>query len=97
MKDREQRKTKLQELIKQANLTQRELSDRTGLTEKAINDLVRGVSYPRLDRAANIARALGVSFKRLCEALGISTEDIPDDLENENVEPGENMPNVDER
>jgi transcriptional regulator with XRE-family HTH domain len=97
VKESEKRKTKLKELIQQANLTQRELSDRVGLTEKTINDLVRGVSFPRLDRAANIARILGVSFKELCDALGISVEGIPDDhSENQNAERGNDTFSADE-
>jgi transcriptional regulator with XRE-family HTH domain len=75
---REKRTTNLKALLERANLTQRQLSDQVNVTERNINDWVRGVSYPRLDRAADLARALGVTLKELCEALGISTEGIPD-------------------
>lgn len=81
MTDRQKRKTKLKELIEQANLTQRQVSDMTNVTERNINDWVRGVSLPRLDRAVALARVLNVSLKQLCEAIGISTEGIPNDVD----------------
>jgi transcriptional regulator with XRE-family HTH domain len=81
VKDREKRSTRLKELIERANLTQRQLSDQINVTERNINDWIRGVSVPRLDRAALLARALGVSFKQLCDALGIPIKDIPDDMQ----------------
>ena len=94
MKEREKRKTRLKELIQQADLTQRELSDLTGVTEKAINDMVRGISYPRFDRAAAIARALKVSLIELADALGIETEGIPDLTKKQSVENTNNVLNT---
>lgn len=85
MKPREKRNTKLKELIERADLTQRQLSDITHVSERSINEWVRGASFPRLDRAVLLARALGVSLKELCEALGISVEDVPSD-ENKNAD-----------
>lgn len=94
MKEREKRKTRLKELIQRAELTQRELSDLTGVTEKAINDMVRGISYPRFDRAAAIARALKVSLIELADALGIETEGIPDLSKEQNAEGSNDAPSA---
>jgi transcriptional regulator with XRE-family HTH domain len=70
-------KSKLKILIRQRNLTQRQLSDMMNVTERNINDWVRGASIPRLDRAVALARALNVPLTEICEALGISTEGVP--------------------
>jgi transcriptional regulator with XRE-family HTH domain len=81
----------LKALIERANLTQRQLSHMTNVTERNINDWIRGATLPRLDRAAALARALGVSMKELCEALGVPTEGIPDDCDgNNNFDEGGN-------
>ena len=66
----------MKQLIERANHTQRSLSDATGLTEKTINDLVRGVSIPRLDRALLIARELGCTLEELCIALGLEVKSL---------------------
>jgi transcriptional regulator with XRE-family HTH domain len=77
VKQREKRTTNLKPLLERAKLTQRGLSDRINVTERNVNDWVRGVSYPRLDRAVDMARALNVSLEELCESLGLSGEGIP--------------------
>ena len=85
MKRGENRKSKLEELIRNANLSRRELSDLINVTERNINDWVRGQSLPRIDRAVALARALGVSMKALCESLDIPVDGVPND-ENQNAE-----------
>lgn len=76
---RPERKTNLQSLLDERELTHRELSSLTGITERTIHDLVKGVSLPRLDRAVAIAKALGISLKQLCIELGLDVEGLPDD------------------
>lgn len=78
MKHNENRSTKLKELLEKAQVTQRQLSDEVGVSERNINDWIRGVSIPRLDRAVAMSKSLGVSLKDLCEALGISVDGVPD-------------------
>ncbi|NJL21314.1 MAG: helix-turn-helix transcriptional regulator [Leptolyngbyaceae cyanobacterium SM1_3_5] len=68
-------------MLSARNLTQRQLSDLANVSERTINEWIRGVSFPRLDRAATVARVLNVSFKELCESIGIDTTEIPNDGE----------------
>lgn len=75
-------------LMEGKNLTQRELSDLTGITERTIHDIVKGATLPRLDRAVQLAKAIGISLKALCYELGLDVEGIPDD-EQQNQQSGE--------
>lgn len=95
MKPSEKRTTKLKELIERAELTQRQLSDITNVSEKSVNEWARGASFPRLDRAVLLARALGVSLKELCEALGIPVEGVPGDKD-KNADSAGNTIGIDE-
>jgi transcriptional regulator with XRE-family HTH domain len=65
------RSSNLKALLAEKQITQRTLSDRTGLTERRINDVVRGVSLPRLDNALALAVALEISLEELCIQLGL--------------------------
>lgn len=73
------RKSNLQALLDARELTHRELSAKTGLTERTIGALTSGSSLPRLDNALSIAKALNISLKTLCRELGLEVDDIPDD------------------
>lgn len=49
------------------NLTQGQLSVKTGLSQSAISRLVTGDNLPTIERAAKLARALGVSLDWMCD------------------------------
>ncbi len=70
----------LKALIKEASLTQRSLSQKTGIAEVTINSWVAGKYMPKLDNAVVMAKALGVSLKTLSESLGIDVSGLPDDI-----------------
>lgn len=72
----------LKQLIDRANMTQRELSKRTGIAEVTINSWVAGKYIPRLDNALVLCRELSVSLKTLAQSLGLDTTGIPDDSPN---------------
>jgi transcriptional regulator with XRE-family HTH domain len=69
----------LKALISDARTSQREISSKTGLSERTINDWVAGKKVPRLDNAVILARELGVSLKTLAASIGLDTTNIPDD------------------
>jgi transcriptional regulator with XRE-family HTH domain len=71
MKESQKRKTTLKALRERANLTQRQLSDLANVTERNLYAWESGESYPRLDRALAVARALDISLEDLCESLGL--------------------------
>jgi transcriptional regulator with XRE-family HTH domain len=72
----------LKELIARANITQRELAKRTGLSERTINEWVARKYIPRLDNALILCRELGISLKTLSVSIGLDTAGIPDDSPN---------------
>ena len=72
----------LKQLIECANITQRELSKRTGIAEVTINSWVAKKKNPRLDNALVLCRELGISLKTLAHSLGLDTTGIPDDSPN---------------
>lgn len=71
----------LKSLREAAGLTQPELSRRLGVGIRIIGDWERGVSIPRFDRAADLARELGISLKTLARAMRIDVTDIPSDAD----------------
>lgn len=79
MNEDAKRKTNLKALRERANLSQRQLGELIQVTERNLYDWETGNTFPRLDRAVALARALNVSMKELCIALGLSMEGIPDD------------------
>lgn len=54
---------------RRANLTQRELGDRLGVSHVAVGDIERGKTKPNLDHLAAIAEALDVPLSRLLAVL----------------------------
>ena len=76
--DIQKRKSALEELRLKAKKTRVQVSREIGVSERNIYDWETGKFLPRLDRAAALARSLGVPFKSLCIAMGIDVEGIPD-------------------
>jgi putative transcriptional regulator len=74
-----QNKANLRQLRENAGLTLAELSRQVGVSDRNIWDWEKGISIPRLDRAVALARALNVSLKEICRAMGIEVEDLPSD------------------
>lgn len=54
---------------RRANLTQRQLGDRLGVSHVAVGDIERGKTKPNLDHLAAIAEALDVPLSRLLAVL----------------------------
>ncbi len=73
----------ISELRKGKNLTQKELADRLGVTDKAVSKWERGKSYPDITLFPKLAEILGVSIGDFF--AGKKTEKSSDD-ENEIVE-----------
>ena len=61
----EQVNNKIYELLKQKNMTQKELAMITGLTESAISHYIKGDRVPR-----------GVNLKKIADALNVTTDEI---------------------
>lgn len=59
---------RLKDLLQEKGMTQRELADRTGLTEATISRYVNGTRRPRGEALLNIALTLGVTTDYLLEA-----------------------------
>lgn len=57
----EDNKNRIYELLKQKNITQKKLSEETGITESAISRYIKGERTPRGANLIKIARALGVT------------------------------------
>lgn len=62
---------RLKELLQEQDMTQKELADRTGLTEAAISRYVNGTRRPRGKALVNIALTLGVTTDYLLEATDL--------------------------
>ena len=52
---------RVMQMMKQKELTQRELSEMSGVTEAAMSRYMRGERQPRAEVVANMATALGVT------------------------------------
>ena len=52
----------IRKLRKDANLTQKELSDKLGVTDRAISKWERGLGCPDISLLEDVARILGVSI-----------------------------------
>jgi transcriptional regulator with XRE-family HTH domain len=79
MKTHDESIVTLKQLIDRANMTQRELSKRTGIAEVTINSWVARKYVPRLDNVLAVSRELGVSLKTLASSMGYDVDGIPDD------------------
>ena len=56
---------KIAELLKERNMTQRELASRVGATEAAVSKYVKGEREPRAEVLANIATVLHTTSEQL--------------------------------
>lgn len=56
---------RLQQLRKERELTQEQLSDQTGLTVESISNIERGVHGPKFENLEKIAAVLNVPVKEL--------------------------------
>lgn len=85
---------RLQELLDEKDMTQRELAERIGVTEVTISRYINGERKPRIDIIGKIAEVFGVSIDYL---LGYSNIRNPynnvksDDQQSENDEDDELM------
>lgn len=57
----------LEEMLVEANMTQRELADDTGLTEATISRYIHGRRMPTVRALVNIAYSLNCSFDELMD------------------------------
>lgn len=78
--------SRIQKCRKAAGLTQRQLSDITGISENHISRVERGIHIPNFDIMVKIAKALDVSIDVFVEDLStdninIFLENIKDDVE----------------
>jgi transcriptional regulator with XRE-family HTH domain len=55
----------ISELRKEKKLTQKELAEQLGITDKAVSKWERGLSYPDISLLSNLSRILGVSTSEL--------------------------------
>lgn len=55
----------ISELRKEKNLTQRELADQLGVTDKAVSKWERGLSYPDISLLSKLARIFGITTDEL--------------------------------
>lgn len=56
---------KVRELMKDADITQKELSKKSGVSEASLSRYLSGSLKPRMDIVINVAKALGVSPSEL--------------------------------
>jgi transcriptional regulator with XRE-family HTH domain len=72
---------KLNELLKERNLTQQQLADRLGVTQPLIAKWCKANSDPKGSTLIRLATELNVSLKRLMTYLGEDVTGIPDDCD----------------
>lgn len=59
--------SRLKELRRERDITQEQLSDKTGLTIESISNIERGIFAPKFDNLEKISKALKVHVKELFE------------------------------
>lgn len=64
---------RLKSLRKARNVTQEQLSERTGLTIESISNIERGIFAPKFENLEKIAAALDVEVKQLFEFEELKT------------------------
>lgn len=77
----QEEKSPLRLLRERAELTQFQLRQRIGVSERRLSDWENGKALPSLENAVALARTLQVSLKQLCMALKIDVTGIPDDCQ----------------
>lgn len=58
---------KVKKLMEQKNITQKKLSELSGITETSVSRYLRGNRTPRMDVMVNFSKALGVATEYLLE------------------------------
>lgn len=56
---------RLKDLLKEKNVTGKELADKIGVAEMTISNIVKGKTFPKPETLLNISEALGVDVKDL--------------------------------
>lgn len=78
--ENQEEKSPLRLLREQAKLTQFQLRQRIGVSERRLSDWENRKALPNLENAVVLAKTLRVSLKQLCLALGIDVTGVPDDV-----------------
>lgn len=68
----------IRELRKEAGLTQKELADKLGVTDRAISKWERGLGCPDVSLLEDVAKALGVSILELLKGEHLEVEKFKD-------------------
>lgn len=74
-----QEKSPLRLLREQNQLTQFQLRQLIGVSERRFSDWENGRAKPSLENAVALARAYKVSLKVICQYCGIDVTGVPDD------------------
>lgn len=78
--ENQEEKSPLRLLREQANLTQFQLRQRIGVSERRLSDWENRKALPNIENAVALAKTFKVSLKQLCIALGIDVTGVPDDV-----------------
>ena len=65
---------RLKEVIKEKNITGKELAEKIGLTETSISRIVKGTQYPKFETLINISEVLNVDVRDLIKPTKESKE-----------------------
>ncbi len=79
MIDEDRDKSPLTLLREQNQLTQYELRQLIGVSERRLSDWENGKAKPNLENAVALARVYQVSLKEICECCGIDVTGVPGD------------------
>lgn len=77
MREENQDKSPLRLLREQNQLTQYELRQLIGVSERRLSDWENGKAKPNLENAVALARVYQVSLKVICECCGIDVTGVP--------------------
>lgn len=72
-------KSPLRLLREHAQLTQYQLRQIIGISERRLSDWENGKARPSLENAVALARTFEVSLKTICRYCGIDVTGVPDD------------------
>ena len=73
------KENKLNELLKERNLTQQQLADRLGVKQPVVAEWCSSQSNPKASTLVRLARELQISLRMLFYYLGNDLDGIPDD------------------
>lgn len=72
-------KSPLRLLREHAQLTQHQLRQIIGVSERRLSDWENGKARPSLENAVALARTFQVSLKTVCRYCGVDVTGVPDD------------------